>query len=57
VLLCASQVKGRLTRSHAEVVAALASVRQFFEGDSEEVQREWVRYTAKVDKKLEDALR
>ncbi len=30
---------------------------QIFEADSEEVQREWVKYTQKVDKKLEDALR
>ncbi len=30
---------------------------QIFEADSEEVQREWVRFTQKIDKKLEDALR
>eukprot|EP00983_Pelagomonas_calceolata_P094311 1157875-Pelagomonas_calceolata.AAC.1 len=29
----------------------------FMEDASEEVQREWVRYTRKVDKKLEDAVR
>ena len=30
---------------------------QIFEDDSEEVHREWVKYTQKIDKKLEDALR
>lgn len=30
---------------------------QIFEADSEEVQREWVRYTQKVDKRMEEALR
>lgn len=30
---------------------------QIFDADSEEVQREWVRYTRKVDKKMEDAVR
>jgi predicted Holliday junction resolvase-like endonuclease len=30
---------------------------QIFDADSEEVQREWVRYTKKVDKKMEDAVR
>lgn len=30
---------------------------QIFETDSEDVQREWVRYTQKVDKKMEEALR
>jgi hypothetical protein len=28
-----------------------------FEGDGEEVQREWVRFTQRVDKRLEEALR
>lgn len=28
-----------------------------FEADSEEVQREWVRFTQRVDKRLEEALR
>lgn len=28
----------------------------FFESDGEEVQREWVRFTAKVDKKVEAVL-
>lgn len=28
----------------------------FFESDGEEVQREWVRFTAKIDKKVEGVL-
>lgn len=28
----------------------------FFESDGEEVQREWVRFTAKIDKKVEAVL-
>lgn len=33
------------------------SITQVFDSDSEEVQREWVKFTQKVDKKMEDALR
>ncbi len=36
---------------------ALVARAQVFENDSEEVQREWVKYTQKVDKKMEEALR
>jgi hypothetical protein len=44
---------------HAELccVILLCCAVQIFEGDSEEVQREWVRFRQKVDKKMEDALR
>jgi hypothetical protein len=35
----------------------MATIHKFFEGDSEEVQREWVRFTQKIDKRMEDALR
>lgn len=40
-----------------EIRSTLASMAKVFEQDGEEVQREWVRFTAKVDKKLEEALR
>ena len=35
----------------------MASIYRVFESDSEEVQREWVKYSQKVDKKMEEALR
>lgn len=40
-----------------EIRDIMASIHRVFEQDSEEVQREWVRFTQKVDRKLEDALR
>lgn len=40
-----------------EIRETMASMYKIFEADSEEVQREWVRYTQKVDKRMEEALR
>ncbi|KAF5831208.1 dynein-1-beta heavy chain, flagellar inner arm I1 complex [Dunaliella salina] len=47
----------KLVAAAEEVIEIMASIYKIFEADSEEVQREWVRYTNKVDKKLEDAVR
>lgn len=46
-----------MVSSFQEIQKTLAEVHTFFETDSEEVQREWVKFTAKVDKKVEEALR
>jgi hypothetical protein len=54
---CHVQAKEQLVRAHAEVKDTLSAMYKYFEADSEEVQREWVRFTQKVDKRLEDALR
>jgi len=43
--------------AHAGIDAALREMHAAFEGDGEEVQREWVRFTQRVDKRLEEALR
>jgi dynein heavy chain len=43
--------------AYEEIRRTLEEIYTFFEGDSEDVQREWVRFTQSVDKKLEDALR
>lgn len=43
-----AQAKARLVRAHAEVVEVLAGLYVPFQDDSEEVQREWVRFTQKV---------
>jgi hypothetical protein len=51
------QAKARLIDAHAGIDAALRSMYSAFEGDGEEVQREWVRFTRRVDRRLEDALR
>jgi dynein heavy chain len=56
-LLPPTQIRAKLTSAHQEVVSILASTRVFFEADSEEVLREWVRFTQAVDKRLEEALR
>lgn len=52
-----AQVKEKLVASVGEIREIMASIYRVFEADSEEVQREWVKYTQKVDKKMEDALR
>lgn len=52
-----AQVKQFFERSYGEIKEAMSLISKFFETDSEEVQREWVRYTGKIDKKMEDALR
>eukprot|EP00879_Flechtneria_rotunda_P019356 GHRR01020328.1.p1 GENE.GHRR01020328.1~~GHRR01020328.1.p1 ORF type:complete len:1679 (+),score=578.13 GHRR01020328.1:143-5179(+) len=49
--------KKRLIAAHAEIKKTLAEVYTHFEADGEDVQREWVKFTVKVDKKVEDALR
>ena len=51
------QVREKLVHAVDEIKEVMASAYRIFENDSEEVQREWVRYTQKVDKKMEDALR
>ena len=51
------QAKALLIDAHAGIDAALKEMHTAFEPDGEEVQREWVRFTQRVDKKLEDALR
>lgn len=43
--------------SFKEVQQTLAEIHTFFEADGEDVQREWVSFTQKADKKVEDALR
>ncbi|KAG1668463.1 hypothetical protein FOA52_005236 [Chlamydomonas sp. UWO 241] len=50
-------MREKLAAAVDEIKATMSSVREIFRGDSEEVQREWVRFTAKVDKRMEDALR
>ncbi|KAK9823872.1 hypothetical protein WJX72_006072 [[Myrmecia] bisecta] len=52
-----ARVKERFRRAYEEVQAVMANLYTFFANDSEEVQREWVRFTQKIDKKVEDALR
>lgn len=51
------QMKERLASAVDEIREIMASIHRVFEQDSEDVQREWVRFTQKVDRKLEDALR
>jgi hypothetical protein len=51
------QATARLAEAHAGIHAALAEMHASFVSDGEDVQREWVRFTARVDRRLEDALR
>lgn len=50
------QAKHRLLQDFQEVQHTLAEMHTFFESDGEEVQREWVRFTAKIDKKVQAVL-
>lgn len=56
LLLLRLQAKHRLFQDFQEVQHTLAEMHTFFESDSEEVQREWVRFTAKIDKKVQAVL-
>lgn len=47
----------KLVHAVSEIKGIMASIHEIFKSDSEEVQREWVKFTQKVDKKMEDALR
>ena len=49
--------QGRFQRAYEEIKKYMASTYQIFGSDSEDVQREWLNFTRKIDKKLEDALR
>jgi dynein heavy chain len=50
-------MRERLSRLVEEVKEAIDQVRETFSKDSEEVQREWVKFTQKIDKRVEDSLR
>ena len=49
--------KQKFERAFEEIKKYMTSTYQIFSGDSEEVQREWLNFTRKIDKKLEDSLR
>ena len=51
------QVKGQFIRCHAEIKQTMAQTFLTFANDSDEVRHEWVKYTKKIDRKVEDALR
>jgi dynein heavy chain len=51
-----AQAKRRLWQDFQEVHHTLAEMHTFFESDGEEVQREWVRFTARIDKKVQAVL-
>lgn len=52
----ARQAQQRLLTDLQEIQHTLVEMHTFFESDGEEVQREWVRFTAQVDKKVEAVL-
>ncbi|KAL0040883.1 hypothetical protein WJX79_008591 [Trebouxia sp. C0005] len=51
------KVQDRFRSAYQEVKTTMAQLYSFFQTDSEEVQREWLKFTHKIDKKMEDALR
>ena len=50
-------MRDRLAHLVEEVKEAIDQVKETFAKDSEEVQKEWVKFTQKVDRRVEDALR
>ncbi|KAK9909936.1 hypothetical protein WJX75_009720 [Coccomyxa subellipsoidea] len=51
------QAREALERHHGDIASAVGALRPCFAADSAEVQREWLRYTEKVDDNVEEALR
>eukprot|EP01116_Phalansterium_solitarium_P023771 TRINITY_DN849_c1_g1_i4.p1 TRINITY_DN849_c1_g1~~TRINITY_DN849_c1_g1_i4.p1 ORF type:complete len:3887 (-),score=1955.58 TRINITY_DN849_c1_g1_i4:123-11783(-) len=51
------KMRERLEEKHAEIRQLMTATYQVFRADSAEVQRHWYRFTQKVDKMLEQALR
>lgn len=51
------QARERLAAAASEVRDALSSLRLHFDGDGEEVQREWAAFTRRVDEQVLAALR
>ena len=50
-------MREKLVHAVDEIRSVMTSIHEIFKSDSEEVQREWIRFTQKVDKKMEEALR
>ena len=50
-------MREKLVHAVDEIRSVMTSINEIFKSDSEEVQREWIRFTQKVDKKMEEALR
>lgn len=46
--LCCLQVQERFRHAYEEVKSTMAQLYSFFQHDSEEVQREWLKFTQKV---------
>lgn len=51
------QVSQQFTKCYKEIKDTMAHTYLTFANDPDEVQHEWVKYTQKVDKKMEEALR
>lgn len=43
-----AQVQGTLVRAHNSIAETLVHLHTFFAADSDEVQREWARFTIKA---------
>ena len=51
------EVKAKLKHAHEEIKVLMSSSYEMFSGDNEEIQREWQRYVARIDKMVEEGLR
>lgn len=51
------QMKAFLTETSQSFTESMKKIYSIFESDSDEVQREWVRFANRVDSKLETALK
>eukprot|EP00736_Rhodelphis_marinus_P013382 Rmarinus@m.14828 len=50
-------VRAQLVATHEDIINVLRATYEYFQADGDDVQREWEKYTEKVDRMLEDALR
>lgn len=49
---CVVQVQDRFRNAYQEVKTTMAQLYSFFQTDSEDVQREWLKFTQKVSSSL-----
>ena len=51
------RIKAFLNESASHIAQCMTKVYTYFETDSDEVQREWIRYTKRIDDKIVEALK
>lgn len=53
----AAFIQARLEKNHSDIVDTMRKIYEVFKNDSTEIQNNWVQYTEKIDKMVEEAFR